>query len=95
MSDQGNDDNQRREDDYSDEEAARRRDAVIKRMLNTPPQPRRKKSMTPIPKAKERPTSKGRVHNGEEPELEFPISAQLPSTPEQIVSFDSQRRGWG
>jgi hypothetical protein len=64
MSDQGNDGDQRPNDDYSDEEAARRRDAVIKRMLNTPPQPRRKKSAAPIPKPKERPASKGRVHKG-------------------------------
>ena len=66
MSDQASDDGQRPNDNYSDEEAARRRDAVIKRMLNTPPQPRRKKSTPPIPKAKERPASKERVHKRKE-----------------------------
>lgn len=49
------------DDRYSEEETARRADQVIKRMLNTPPQPRKAK---PLPKAKERPPSKGRVHKG-------------------------------
>jgi hypothetical protein len=46
---------------YSEEETARRADEVIKRMLNTPPQPRKAK---PIPEAKERAASKGRVRRG-------------------------------
>jgi hypothetical protein len=48
------------DDRYSKEETARRADQVIKRMLNTPPKPR---SM-PAKKPKERPASKGRVHQG-------------------------------
>ncbi len=49
------------DDQYSEEETARRAEAVIKRMLNTPPQPRTPK---PVPKTKERPASKGRIHRG-------------------------------
>jgi len=49
------------DDRYSEEETAQRRDEVIRRMAKMPPQPRKAK---PLPKAKERPASKGRVHKG-------------------------------
>jgi hypothetical protein len=56
------------DDQYSEEETARRADEVIKRMLNTPPQPHGKNPKSPpIPKPKERPASKGRVHKGKMP----------------------------
>jgi hypothetical protein len=49
------------DDHYSEEETTRRADEVTRRMINTPPKPRKAK---PLPKAKERPASKGRVRKG-------------------------------
>jgi hypothetical protein len=50
------------DDELSDDEIARRMERNIRQFLKTPPQPRGKNPQTPAsPKAKERPTSKGRV----------------------------------
>jgi hypothetical protein len=46
-------------DRYGSEEAARRR-REVRRDINMPPQPR----SSAVPKPKERPASKGRVHKG-------------------------------
>jgi len=46
-------------DRYSEEETDRCRDATIRAMIGMAPKPH-----VPLPKAKTRPTSKGRVHKG-------------------------------
>ena len=50
-------------DDYSEQEIKERIERGLRRALNTPPQPHGKNPKTPpIPRSKERPASKGRVH---------------------------------
>ena len=52
-------------DEYEPEEIARRLDRGLRRAFSTPPQPHGKNPTSrPVPKPKERPASKGRVHKG-------------------------------
>jgi hypothetical protein len=51
-------------DTFSDEETERRREDALKRMLSTPPKQHAEMKIGKAKPAKERPSSKGRVHKG-------------------------------
>jgi hypothetical protein len=50
------------DDQRTDAEISRRMEQTVRRFLNMPPQPHGKNPKSPVPKQKERPASKGRVH---------------------------------
>jgi hypothetical protein len=52
-------------DELPADEIAKRMERALRRAFDTPPQPHGRNPRTPpVPKSKERPTSKGRVHKG-------------------------------